>query len=98
MVKRKSTIAKEKADEMVKKSEEIKALYDAAIAEAKEAEEAERLAAEQAREKIDAICKEGGYFCGARLSRDQILGIVKLAIETKDEVIVIPYALYFENT
>lgn len=97
MAKRKSTIAKEKVNELVKKSEEINVLCMAAIEEVKLAEEEEHAAAEEARLKIDAICKEGNYFCGAKLTREQILGIVKMAMETKDEVVIIPYALYLEN-
>ena len=97
MTKRKSTIAKEKVTELVNKSLEIKALYDAAVHDVEIAEQEEKTAAEEARQKIDTICKEGGYFCGAKLSRDQVLGIVKLAMESKDEVITIPYALYLEN-
>ena len=97
MTKRRSAIAKEKAAELVQKSQEIKVLYDSAVEEIKKAEEEEHQIAEEARAKIDAICKEGNFFCGARLTRDQVLGIVKLAMETKDEVIVIPYALYYEN-
>lgn len=72
----------------------------------KRLEEIERLAEEEKQEsinlleetskQIENIAKEKDLFCGVILTKDDILQIVSLAIDTKENI-SIPFKLYFKD-
>lgn len=72
----------------------------------KRLEEIERLAEEEKQEsinlleetskQIEDIAKEKDLFCGVILTKDDILQIVSLAIDTKENI-SIPFKLYFKD-
>ena len=49
-----------------------------------------------ARDKIGAICNEYDVFCGLLLTKEDVLNIVSLSIDSK-EIIKIPFVVYFNN-
>ena len=68
------------------------------VEEAKEAEEQARLDEianlEAIRTHVTEFCKNEGFFCGVILTREAILQIVNLAMESHDDQIKIPFQLY----
>lgn len=91
---RKSTVAKQKVADAETKMQEIESLKIQALEEQKKAEEEEAQRVLVIKDRIEDICKEEGLFCGAILSRKQILQIVEIAMVSKDETVKIPFALY----
>ncbi|MEI8049038.1 MAG: hypothetical protein WCI92_16770 [Bacteroidota bacterium] len=49
---------------------------------------------EAVRTHITEFCKNEGFFCGVILTREAILQIVNLAMESHDDQIKIPFQLY----
>ena len=68
------------------------------VEEAKAAEEQARLDEienlESVRNYVTEYCEKEGYFCGVILTREAILQIVNLAMESHDDQIKIPFQLY----
>lgn len=62
----------------------------------KEAEEEETKRLEELETQIQDITSNQGMFCGVRLTQQDILNIVKLAMETR-ETISIPFKLYYNE-
>ena len=68
------------------------------VEEAKAAENQARLDEienlETVRNYVTEYCEKEGYFCGVILTREAILQIVNLAMESHDDQIKIPFQLY----
>ena len=68
------------------------------VEEAKAAEEQARLDEianlEAVRTHVTEFCANEGFFCGVILTREAILQIVNLAMESHDDQIKIPFQLY----
>ena len=47
--------------------------------------------------RIIKLCKETGYFCGVVLTKQDLLTVIDMAIETKDNI-RIPFRLYIDET
>lgn len=80
---------KEEADKIVEKLKEIELLAHAADLEESAKTECTRLA-------VNALCEKENMFCGIILSVDDILNIVRIAIE-KNDSIKIPFNLYYND-
>lgn len=87
----------------MRKSKEVKLEVERAIERlkecevlAREAEKEENGRVDAAREQIMQICSKENLFCGMILSTEDIAGIVKLAIGSKEHV-KIPFNLYFND-
>ena len=86
---RKSKLVKQEAEKLVAKLKEIEVL-------AAEADMEESAKMEVARHTIDSVCEKDNIFCGVILSREDIMNIISLAIETQESV-KIPFNLYFND-
>ncbi len=68
------------------------------VEEAKAAEDQARLDEianlESVRTHVTEYCEKEGFFCGVILTREAILQIVNLAMESHDDQIKIPFQLY----
>jgi len=62
----------------------------------KDAELADIANLEATKDRILSICEEEGFFCGMILTKEDILSIVSLAIDNKDNI-KIPFVLYFNK-
>jgi hypothetical protein len=91
---------------MARKSTSIAAKRKAAIKELEELEalaitagENEKKLLDETSGKIDEICKTNDLFCGAVLTRKDILAILDMAFKTPEtESITLKYQLYFNET
>ena len=97
----KKNLAKSKVQETAMKLEEIineeVKLFEIKKKAAQDVLDAEQELLETVKdhkEKIDALCEDAGLFCGLVLTRNDILNIISLAIDSKEEIRV-PYNLYF---
>jgi len=79
----------EEAEKAAKRLREIEATLLAA-------EEEEKQMVARTETTIDEACKAAGMFCGVTLTKDDLLNVIKLAIETGQNV-KIPYKLYFNE-
>jgi len=86
---RKSKAVSEELKKAQEKARQIEQLL--AIAEK---EEAEKL--ENATQQINEICEESNLFCGIVLTTQDLLGVVQLALESKENV-TIPFRVYHKE-
>jgi hypothetical protein len=84
---RKSILARQKAQEALKKFEE-------ATLQAASAQDEENLILEQARAGIEEIIKNAGLFCGFRVNVEGLKNLISVMLE-KQITIDIPFELYF---
>ncbi len=95
----KLTKVKEINSTIIDKTKEIN---DAAAAlnkleeERKLAIEEEAKSIEELKQNIDDLCKEKDVFCGIILTLDDITNIIKLAVQTQENI-KIPYNIYNNN-
>jgi hypothetical protein len=95
-VKQKAQIALVALEEAKRiESDAQQALLDAQQAMA-EAEQSDIATMEEAKQKILEICEESNLFCGLVLTKGDILNILSLAIDSKENI-KIPFVLYFKN-
>lgn len=76
---------------------ELQKRIDDAEEVAKIAEEEELELYENTMAHINKLCKETGYFCGVVLTKQDLLTVIDMAIETKDNI-RIPFRLYIDET
>lgn len=76
---------------------ELQKRIDDAEEAAKIAEEEELELYENTMTHINKLCKETGYFCGVVLTKQDLLTVIDMAIETKDNI-RIPFRLYIDET
>lgn len=86
---KKSKVARLESLKTLQRLKEIEATVAAA-----EAEEKETL--EFVQHSIDTLCTEHTLFCGVRLTHEDLINILSLALTTP-ETIEIPYKLYFTD-
>lgn len=86
---RKSKKVREEAKQQAKRLEEMKELLE-------KAEQNEKQTLEDGEENIKQITEKDNLFCGVILSHEDLIAVLKLALETK-EVIKIPFKLYFND-
>lgn len=84
--------AKEIRDEAVKAAEKFREIERLL----KEAEEEEKNKLDDLEKQIQDMTAVHGVFCGVRLTQQDIINIVKLAMETQ-ETISIPFKLYYNE-
>lgn len=80
-----------------KRAAELQKRVDDAEEAAKIAEEEELELYENTMAYINKLCKETGYFCGVVLTKQDLLTVIDMAIETKDNI-RIPFRLYIDET
>lgn len=88
-IKEESLKAEAKLKEATDKLEEVKRLEALA-------KEEELARVQSIKDKINILCSEEEMFCGVILSKEDVLAIVQMAIDTKDNI-KIPYTLYFND-
>lgn len=86
---RRSKEKKNVAEAMRKQLERIEA-------EAQQELESEIRLLEEKTNEINTLCAEEELFCGIIITPDDVLQIIKIAIETKENI-KIPFRLYFNN-
>lgn len=86
---RKSKQASEKLEEVQKELERLQA-------EKELADQQEQELIDNTKKAIDGECEEAGLYCGVILTPEDVLAIVQLAIQTKENI-KIPYNLYFKE-
>lgn len=86
---RKSKQASEKLEEVKKELERLQAEKELADKQEQELIDNTKLV-------INKECDNAGFFCGTILTPQDVLQIVQLAIETKENI-KIPYNLYFKE-
>ena len=79
-----------------RRAAELQKQIDDAEEAAKIAEEEELELYENTMAHINKLCKETGYFCGVVLTKQDLLTVVDMAIETKENV-KIPFRLYIDE-
>ncbi len=62
----------------------------------KEFEKEELKQVENIRTQINEIAESGGLFCGIILTVEDIMNIVKIAVESKEQI-KIPFQLYYND-
>lgn len=62
----------------------------------KEFEKEELNQVEDIRNKINEIAESGGLFCGIILTVEDIMNIIKIAMESKEQI-KIPFQLYYND-
>lgn len=82
-----------KSNELKEKALELKKQAEEAIALLKQAEEEEAQLIKDTETKIKEIADANNVYCGVILTKEDILGIVSLAIDT-NENIKIPFRIY----
>jgi len=82
--------AQQEIDDKLKKLEEAKQL-------ALEEDKAEKENIENIKIQIEELSKSNSLFCGVILTKDDILQLIKMAMEVQDNI-KIPFALYIEET
>ena len=88
-MKRKIKVLAKEAEEQVKKLEEIQELLKLA-----QQEEADKI--ESVIKQIEALCKQNDVFCGVILTVDDLLAVVKMAIQSKENI-EIPFRIYIKE-
>ena len=86
---RKANDLRGKAIEAAEKFKEMERLL-------KEAEEEEKKKLEDVERQIQDVAAVNGMFCGVRLTNQDLLNVIQLALETK-ETINIPFKLYYNE-
>lgn len=86
---RKSKKAREAAEEQAKRLQEMKELLE-------RAEQEEKQILEDTEKDIQEIAEKNNLFCGVILSHEDLLNVLKLALETKENI-KIPFKLYFND-
>lgn len=88
---------------MARKSKTIKKEHEDLLAKTKEVEELLTLSIEEetkkvndTKEAIDTVLKDTGLFCGIILTPQDVFEIIRLMIQTQENV-KIGYNLYFED-
>jgi hypothetical protein len=85
-MKRKVKSLAEETHKQVEKLEEIKALLELA-----QKEETEKI--ESITEEINTLCNENNLYCGVVLTVDDLMAVVKMAIQSKENI-KIPFRIY----
>ena len=90
----------------VRKKRKTEELAEALIFAKARAEELEKLAVkakeeEQAlisktKEEIQSICDKNNFFCGIKLTTEDLISVIRMAIINKDDTVDIPFHLYFK--
>ena len=93
---RKTKTIREEAQKLVSELEKAKSKVEEINKLAELAADEEKDVLKQTAEKIEALCLENGLFCGMILTTPDLLAIVQLAIESKDQI-TIPFRLYFKE-
>ncbi len=88
-VKLEAKRVREEAEKMIGKLREIEILVN-------EADLEENAKMEVTRHAIDALCVEENMFCGIILTIDDLLNVIRMAIE-KNDAIKIPFNLYYND-
>ena len=83
-----------KSKEKATVAEQMKKQLDRVQAEFEQELEAEKRLLLETEEKIKKVAEDESLFCGIILTVDDILQIIKLAIEQKENI-KIPFKLYF---
>ena len=86
---RKSKKVREAAEEQAKRLQEMKELLEIA-------EQEEKKLLENTEESIKEIADKNNIFCGVILSHEDLLSVLRLALETKENI-KIPFKLYFND-
>ena len=86
---RKSKVVKEQLEKLKKQEEEISKLMELA-----ETEEKNQL--ENTEKAVQTIVEKNNLFCGVILSHDDLLSVLRLALQTGENV-KIPFRLYFNE-
>lgn len=86
---RKSKKVREAAEEQAKRLQEMKELLE-------QAEQEEKKILEDTEESIQKIAEKNNIFCGVILSQEDLLAVLRLALETKENI-KIPFKLYFND-
>lgn len=76
-----------------KRAAELQKQIEEAEETARKAEEEEKKLYEDTQAGIEKLCKDGGYFCGVILTKEDVLAVVSMAIELKENI-KIPFRLY----
>ena len=91
----------DKVEELLKQQAKER---DLAIAEvARKEEEQKRIAEDELKmindlsETISELCKEKGIWCGLSFTKQDVVNLISFAFNTSDEVITIPFKLYFDD-
>ncbi|MDY0386657.1 MAG: hypothetical protein RBT65_05900 [Methanolobus sp.] len=86
-------MARKKIKQTQEKLDKIKLEAEELTSQLKDAEDKEQELLNETTEKINVICKEAEYFCGVILSRQDLLAVLDLAMQTQIDI-KIPYRLY----
>lgn len=86
-------MARKKIKQTQEKLDKIKLEAEELTSQLKNAEDKEQELLNETTEKINVICKEAEYFCGVILSRQDLLAVLDLAMQTQIDI-KIPYRLY----
>ena len=86
---KKSSVAKKEADELKQRLDEVNVIISKS-----EEEEMEKI--KSIREKVTEICDAEGLFCGIILTKHDVLRLVEIAIDSKDNI-TIPFNIYFKE-
>lgn len=86
-------MARKKIKQTQEKLDKIKLEAEELTSQLKDAEDKEQELLNETTEKINVICKESEYFCGVILSRQDLLAVLDLAMQTQIDI-KIPYRLY----
>lgn len=86
-------MARNKIKQTQEKLDKIKLEAEELTSQLKDAEDKEQELLNETTEKINVICKEAEYFCGVILSRQDLLAVLDLAMQTQIDI-KIPYRLY----
>ena len=86
---RKSKKVREAAEEQAKRLQEMKELLE-------QAEQEENQLLEDAENSINKVTEKNNMFCGVILSYEDLLAVLRLALETKENI-KIPFKLYFNE-
>lgn len=90
-----NTIAlKEKAEKELKEANEKLEQYNKLI---EEAEQEEKLKYDNTLQEIKEVANKNGYFCGVVLTREDILNILNIYMDTKDNVRINASLYLIEN-
>ena len=90
-------MARKKIKQTQEKLDKIKLEAEELTSQLKDAEDKEQELLNETTEKINVICKEAEYFCGVVLTKQDLLTVIDMAIETKDNI-RIPFRLYIDET
>ena len=88
-MKKRSTELRKEAEKFLEKFNESKTLLELV-------EQEERSATDKMHDKIKKMCDKENMFVGAVLTKDEIVRLVKLALDT-NENITIPFIVYLKD-